>query len=109
MATIELYGIKAEVPEGYPGFQGTKFLCCIALDSSDIYAWKYVPIDALFRDRGRAYWQRRVVEAAFKHFMDEGRRMAKGEEFGIAEMWAQAENWRRIGEAAEKAAKGAGE
>ena len=115
--TIKLFGIEAEVPEGHEDFRVcgavAEFrapLACGPLEIGGkrlIYSW--VGIEALFlRDFETGdYYQRRVVEAAIAHFW----RIAHDHRGIDSDLHAihEAENWREIGEAAEKVAKGDGE
>jgi len=119
--TIKLFGIEAEVPEGHEDFRVcgavAEFrapLACGPLEIGGkrlIYSW--MGIEALFlRDFETGdYYQRRVVDAAFKHFCDKSKALRDDDATALEcfNAFQQAENWRRIGEAAEKVAKGGGE
>ena len=109
--TIELFGITAEVPEGHPDFRvdslrRPEFRTFL----SDTRQFLWARIDSEFfsdTEDGYLYWQRRVVEAAFKHFGDKSDALcdisADITQCLIAAQ--QAENWREIGK---KAKEGAG-
>ena len=139
MATIELYGIVAEVPEGHEDFRVcgavAEFrapLACGPLEIGGkrlIYSW--MGIEALFlRDFETGdYYQRRVVDAARCWFYDYAEELqSRYEEIGGGRPWTkedddqakallteiraaehEADHWQLIGEAAQKAAKGGGE
>ena len=115
--TVELYGIKAEVPEGYPDFglakNGTVPVFYVMNALPPNAQGEYIDIKKLFASAGgrecpvwSPYWQRRVVEAAFKHFCDKSKALRDDDATALEcfNAFQQAENWREIGEAAKEEA-----
>ena len=120
--TIDLFGITAEVPEGHEDFRGEFFWCHVHAEHSVTHVWRYISLTDIFASDSMTslYWQRRVVEAARLHWIDKAiselhRRVdlwpSEEQVIGNIEAkkrhidyWQQAENWLRIGEAAEKEA-----
>ena len=107
--TIKLFNIEAEVPEGHEDFRGEFFWCHVLSCGPFTHVWRYISLTDIFASDSMTslYWQRRVCDAAIAHFW----RIAHDHRSIDSDLNAihEAENWRRIGEAAEKVAKGGGE
>ena len=132
--TIELFGIKAEVPEGHEDFlviNDRPSFRIVDQDEFGLDRFSLWDIGDIFAesDDFNLYRQRRVVDAARCLFYDDAEELkSRYEEIGGGRLWTdeeceqakallrdiraaehEADHWQLIGEAAEKVAKGGGE
>jgi len=101
--TIELCGIKAEVPEGHEDFKGELFWCHILSPGTFTHVWQYISLTEIFASDSMTsrYWQRRVCDAARCYWTDYAIEHAEDHKT-YTEAYFKAGRWQRIGEAAGK-------